>query len=62
VYIKITNPGIFIMGDNGGNGVINSKLRLAYLYNDKADLKILNEKINEENLVVTTLKVPIKLV
>jgi hypothetical protein len=50
------------LGDNGGNGMINSKLRLAYLYNDKADLKILNEKINAENLVVTTLKVPIKLV
>lgn len=61
IYIKITNPGKFLGEKNQGNGVLNSKLRLAYLYNDKADLKIINEKINEENLVVTTLKVPIKL-
>ena len=61
VYIKITNPGVFSPSNNSGNGVLNSKLRLAYLYNDKADLKTVNEKINEENVVVTTLKVPIKL-
>ena len=61
VYIKITNPGVFSPSNNSGNGVLNSKLRLAYLYNDRADLKTVNEKINEENVVVTTLKVPVKL-